>query len=276
MKVAIATIQRGRARYLPEWIAFHQVVGFDHFFIYSHGRDTSQDNLLENLVKVDKTLTHYKVEGTQGRPQLRAYQHCWEKHGDEFDAIAFIDGDEFLFSPNNNNIKDVFEGLFTYESSAVAAYWVVYGSSGLVKEPNDLLINAFLWHSNFAHPLNRHFKTILKKGAKAMFVNPHFFQTSGGTFDELSRKLRGPLIETYDPSHNTIRINHYVTQSWEYFVNEKQSIGYIDRPEGNKVGRSDDWFWNHDLNNITDGEILRFSVRTAIRRETLLSAISTQ
>jgi hypothetical protein len=272
LKIAIATMQRGRARYLAEWIAFHQTVGFDHLFIYSHGGDTLQDELLSKLSRVDPTITHYKVDGIEGRPQLRVYQHCWERHSKDFDAIAFIDGDEFIFSPSKN-IKDALKELFEFNCSAVAAYWVIYGSSGLVKEPEDLIINSFRWHSELTHPLNRHFKTVLRRGEKVNFTNPHFFATNHGTIDELSRQIRGPLIESHEPSHKLLRINHYVTQSWEYFSNQKKSAGYVDRPDGSKFVRSDDWFWKHDLNHVNDGLILNYAVKTFLRREELLSLI---
>jgi len=36
-KVAICAIVKDERRYLAEWIAYHSVIGFDHFFLYDNG-----------------------------------------------------------------------------------------------------------------------------------------------------------------------------------------------------------------------------------------------
>ena len=36
MKIGLVTIQKSRAPWLHEWLAFHHLVGFEKFYFYAH------------------------------------------------------------------------------------------------------------------------------------------------------------------------------------------------------------------------------------------------
>jgi hypothetical protein len=98
MKLGICTIQRDRGRWVEEWLAFHYLVGFRKFYFYAH---QCMDDTLEVLLRLQRTfdLQVFTLSADLERPQLGAYQHAYERFGAEVDWMAFIDGDEFLYSP---------------------------------------------------------------------------------------------------------------------------------------------------------------------------------
>ena len=272
MKLGITTIQRGRAAYLLEWIAFHQVVGFERFIIYSHDADSEQEALLGFLSRIDPCISFYRWDYVSGRPQLRAYRHSWELHGKEVDAMAFIDGDEFLYSPEGE-LRSTVSRLLVPEASALGVYWMIYGSSGHMDEPDGLLIEHFTHHAEPNFSPNRHIKTILRSGENARFVNSHFFVTRKGTLDELGRRIDEPVVTAFAPSHRHLCINHYVTQSWAYYHQVKRQMEQIDLPPEHRHERSEEWFLAHDRNECASGYVQRFVLGTKLRMHELMTQV---
>ena len=272
MKLGITTIQRGRAAYLLEWIAFHQIVGFERFIIYSHGGDSEQEALLSPLSRVVPSISCYRWDVLTKRPQLLAYHHSWRHHSKEVDAMAFIDGDEFLYSPDGE-LRDTVNRLLLPEASALGVYWIIYGSSGHLDEPEGLLLEQFTRHAESSYAANRHIKTILRSGEDAQFVNSHFFVTPKGTVDELGRRIEEPLVSAFPPSHEHLCINHYVTQSRAYYQHVKRNMGQIDLPPRYRHERGEDWFQGHDRNECAFGNAMNFVRRTKLRMQELMAEV---
>jgi len=272
MKLGITTIQRGRAAYLLEWIAFHQVVGFERFIIYTHGADREQEALLDCLARIDSSISSYRWDRVSGRPQLQAYRHSWQFHGQEVDAMAFIDGDEFLYSPDGD-LRDAVSRLLIPEASALGVFWMIFGSSGHLEEPDGLLIEQFTRHAESDFSANRHVKTILRSGEDARFFHSHLFVTPKGTVDELGRRIEAPLVSAYAPSHKHVCINHYVTQSRAYFLQIKRKMGQVDLSPERRHERSEEWFRAHDRNECASGSVLKLVLPTKLRMDELLSEV---
>ena len=74
--------------------------------------------------------------------QGEAYEHCLREHGRQSRWIAFIDLDEFLFSPTGKPLPEV---LPDYEQwPAVAVNWATFGTSGHRTPPPGLTIENYL------------------------------------------------------------------------------------------------------------------------------------
>src|SRR4051812_35685821 len=102
--LAACTIYRDDAAYLAEWIEFHRLVGVERFFLYDNG---STDDHLEVLAPyIEQGLATVRdwpgpFLGRGGRPKalVQAFEHCAGAHREDARWIAFLDVDEFLFSP---------------------------------------------------------------------------------------------------------------------------------------------------------------------------------
>ena len=221
MRLGICTIQRNRAKWLKEWVIFHHIVGISIFYIYLHKCTDNSKEVLESLQKIFK-IHIFEVNDETFRPQLVAYQHAYSEFGHSIDWMAFIDGDEFLFPSTANTLIEVLKEYQYEKLSALAVYWQCFGSSKHIKDPNGLLIEDYQYKAKLDFIGNRHIKSIVKGGQGSYCTtteNSHLFNTIYGTFDELLRPIDKGLMNTLFPSHEKIRINHYATQSLEFFKN---------------------------------------------------------
>jgi hypothetical protein len=261
--LTVTSIQRNRARWIKEWLAFHMVVGVERFQLYAHGCTDDTVPLLLRLARHYPLVVH-QVPLDTPRPQIAAYQHAWATYGHEPGWMAFIDGDEFLFPTGAETLQ---EALLPFEGqalSAVAVHWVCYGSSGHLQEPQGLVMENFTRHAGPDFPANRHLKSILRGGEPGVVPNgSHVFPTPRGTFDDRLRPVTHGLMLNREPCYDALRINHYVTQSWQYFTEFKQHSGAADvSPD---VVRPDAWFKSHDRNECDDGVRWRFLL--AVKRQ---------
>lgn len=269
--LAICAIFRGEAHYLDEWLKFHISVGAEHFFLYDNrSTDKSSQRLVRYMDEGFVTRIDWPIsKNTQGA-QKKAYQHCLEKFGQTSHWIAFIDLDEFLFSPRNKLSKI----LQDYENfCGVVAHWQCYGSSGHVHRPEGLVTDNFLFRARSNWARNRRVKSIVDPSRTLAPNGVHFFhyRNQAKAVDEnqrpitvkptKKRKLYTSIIGWWpdfpidpyasqnvieDPriSVNTIRINHYTIKSYEEYTSKKIKMG--------KKKYDERFFRYHDRNEVYD------------------------
>jgi hypothetical protein len=256
MVLAVASIQRNRARWLKEWLAFHMVVGVDRFYLYAHACTDDTVPVLMRLSRHWPVVVH-EVPASMPQPQLAAYRHAWAAFGGTVSWMAFIDGDEFLMPTHGSSLQAALAPLAAWPVSAIGAHWVCYGSSGHLTEPEGLVLENFTRHASSDFPANRHLKSIVRGGEPDVLpTGSHLFQTPRGTVDDRGRPVTAGLMIEREPSYDVLRINHYVTQSWQYFTEFKQHSGAADLSPD--VVRPDAWFHSHDRNECDDGVRWRF------------------
>lgn len=256
LRLGICTIQRDRARWLPEWVAFHHAVGFRKFYIFLHRCSDDSEAVVRQLQK-QFDIRCFVLGADVDRPQLAAYQYAYKEFNHEVDWMAFIDGDEFLFAPDGQGLQPVMARYHYQKISSLGAWWVCYGSSGHIQEPEGLVIENYQMRPELTHLNNRHFKCIVRGhlgDAVSVGMNAHTFQTPYGTVDEQLRPLQGGYMPDTLPSWQHLRINHYVCQSLEYFKTFKQHSGMADA--GGQAVRSDDIWHRDNLNDVHDGAAL--------------------
>ncbi|MCP3717967.1 glycosyltransferase family 92 protein [Paraburkholderia sp. CNPSo 3281] len=252
MRTGIVTIQKNRAPWIPEWIAFHHLAGVERFYFYAHNCTDDTSDVLQKLMQF-YDIKSFILTTDQNQIQLSAYQHAYENFGHECDWLAFIDGDEFLFPVADSTIGGALE-RFNYEKiSAIGAYWACFGSSGHVEEPAGLITKNYRYRHSHDVLANRHIKSIVR-GRQAVSVGPnaHIFNTPYGTVDENRRSIVSGRPD-YDPTYQYFRINHYVCQSLEYFQRFKQRSGAADA--GSAFVRPDTWWTEHDRNEAFDDSL---------------------
>ena len=220
--LSVCAIFRDEADYLQEWIEFHRLVGVERFFLYDNGSVDDWRTVLAPYTRDGIVEVHDWPHGQQ----YEAYDDCLQRHGSRSRWIAFIDLDEFLFSPTGTPLPEV---LTDYERSpGVGVHWCVYGGSGHLQKPDGLVIESYLHHTT--EPLrNRWIKSIVDPARTVRCFTSHAFRYRADrarayAVDEHHRELsdKAPRGEpgsnsgwSFDISHDLLRINHYWSKSRE-------------------------------------------------------------
>ncbi|GLQ99924.1 glycosyltransferase family 92 protein [Dyella mobilis] len=262
--LAICAIFKDEAAYLREWVDFHQMMGVERFYLYNNNSSDRYLDALQAHVESGSVVLH---EWPQKHSQKQAYEHCLKNHGHETDWLAFIDVDEFLFSPKAQLLPDVLAGYADHPG--VGVNWVMFGSAGHEQKPKGGVLENFLRRGQLESGLpyphlrlpdgsyrseNSHIKSIVQPSKMVGCTNPHFmhYANDARAVDENGQPIEGPFTAKVSVEH--LRINHYWSKSEEE-CRYKFAKGLADG-EGER-----DWneFLSHDkiLNEVHDDTVLR-------------------
>jgi hypothetical protein len=210
---AICAIYRDEAPYLREWVAFHRLVGVDRFFLYNNRSVDAHEEALAPFFQDGTALVH---DWPIFPAQIQAYDHCLKTHRDDARWIAFIDLDEFLFSPTGRPVSEILSEFERWPG--VGVNWAVFGASGHRTRPPGLVIENYTRRTADSG-INRHIKSIVDPTRVRGFSMPHFFMyTDGPAVNENARAITGPPFSlTEDVSFARLRVNHYATKSEEEY-----------------------------------------------------------
>jgi hypothetical protein len=264
--LSICSIYRDEAPYLPEWIEFHKLVGVERIFLMNN---LSTDNHREVLAPYIEEGTVIVEDWEGERPDLprqaQCNWHCLQQHRHETRWLAFIDVDEFLFSPTGRPVPEI---LPEYEYAA--ALWVtvpMFGSSGHRTKPAGLVTESYTRRHSAFYGENEEPVTVRKR-----IVDPRRTIREG-----MGDAYGGaPQVNTnHDPVtrprgtalFDKLQINHYYTKSEE----EAAAKGFRLRPSDGK--EHTDLQKRLDktlvlLDEVTDTSILQYvpALRAALER----------
>lgn len=231
---------KNEASYLPEYLEFHLLQGFDHFIFYDNG---STDNLLE-VVKPYGTcveIRSYPQNLQQAKNFWLAKEGCYEQRG-KSRWIHFHAIDERIFCPDGRSIP---EFLVEYQKHpGVAVAWDEFNSNGHLTRPEGLVIENY---TQTCRDIHCHIKTIVQPNFVEGFAgNPHcFVYNKGHAVTENYTPVFGPFSPG-DYSYTKIKNHHYRTMSKEEFE-VKMGKGSLDhRLEDVRREQADDeWAYAH-------------------------------
>jgi Glycosyltransferase family 92 len=143
--------------------------------------------------------------GANPSAQTSAWDDCLARHGPETRWIAFIDLDEFLFSPAGAPVP---EALREFEHlSGLGVPWALFGPSGHKTPPPGLVIENYTERSTKPRR-SRWFKSVVDPRRVRRSRGPHAFD-----YDDDVGLYPVPAFAPFD----RLRINHYWTKSEEEF-----------------------------------------------------------
>lgn len=276
----IGAMFKDEGPYLHEWATFHLDRGAEHLYLYDNGSSDNSLTVLEPFIKSGSvTLIDWPVAITEGS-QTHAANDALRRAKAESRWLAFIDIDEFLFSPTER----LPELLQEYEDEVgLEVNWICYGSSGHTSTPAGSVRDSFLYRAPLQWRRNRQFKCIVQTGAAAEKRHKdHLWNFSDrrrsvnerrellgrqySFFYRVERWLRNhlpalhrkaswrlplllnPYFHINRPvSVDRLRINHYIVKSAQEYA-EKQ-IRHGRHRDG---AYSDDFFRYHDRNEVYD------------------------
>lgn len=137
-----------------EWIAYHQLVGFTHFYIYSYHDDPTQfyQQLLPYLNASSPCVTYYHYP-EPGNAHL-AFCHFFRNYSHETKWILWLNIDEFLCLKNTDTLQEFIKPEYQ-EIDCIYFNICLYGHSNFDVAPEgDILLNYTL-RSGTVAPITR-------------------------------------------------------------------------------------------------------------------------
>lgn len=249
--LGICAIIKNEGQYIEEWIEHHINVGVSRFFLFDN--DSEDDTYTKIKPFIQRGLVVYEKISGKNR-QYDAYNLTIKKYKNECKYIAFIDCDEFLMPCNTKDrLIDILTPFFKDKKiGGVAANWRMYGSSGFIEKPKDLVLCSFLYRANdFNGRGNNCIKSIVNPRKVFMFFSAHYpiYLLNFYNVDENGKRVRKSYGENGELKK--IRINHYFTKSKNEWIT-RRSLGKPDTYYKNEDKRTIDEFYLHDNNEIYD------------------------
>jgi O-antigen biosynthesis protein len=211
-RIAICAIFKDESPYLLEWLAFHTMIGIDHFVLYDNGSiDGGTD-----LIRASSFARNITIIEWSDRPgQMSAYRDFHANHARDFTWAAFIDLDEFIVPVAGCSIRDILLRKVYDRYSDILLNWLVFGASGHTRRPVGPVVETFTMRIPDDAEGNRHVKSLVRtKDLVRISSTPHIFDCAGPTCN-----TRGETVLSYavQPTacHDVMVINHYFTKSRE-------------------------------------------------------------
>lgn len=270
-RLGICSVFQNEGANLEEWLLFHQAQGFSRFFLFDDRSTDKSRAVLEPFIRsgiVTLGTTNDHPLFTQGR-QPAAFNEGLKAARGECDWVAFIDSDEFLFSPNGRVVDNLPRNPLV---AGVAIWWRIFGSSGNETPPKAGVLRGFQRSARFP--------TTLNEAAEIFrFQNQDFFGERGrvisGNILQVKCIVRPRMIRKYHvhqpteffgvlvdengkafhrgrhlPTHAKLRINHYWSKSLSELAAKEAKFA-------TDVAQLDDYLaWDAVLNQEEDTVIL--------------------
>jgi len=206
--LAVCAIFKDEARFLDEWIRFHAGIGVTQFYLYDNdSRDDFYDVLRPFIGRGLVTLRHWPRKPGQ----RSAYRDCLARHWRAARWIAFIDLDEFLFSPCQVDIRPILESFS--DVSAVFVHHVNFGSSGHQLPPPGPLVEAYTCCESPGHSQSG--KSIVNPCLARGVSQTHVLPLWRGVTRTSARVVisQVPVPPEVKRAFTTLQLNHYWSRS---------------------------------------------------------------
>lgn len=229
--------------YLPEWIEFHLLQGFDHFILYDNdSNDGLEDSMTPYIRDGILEIRKYpeEVKNSSYSKNYWVMSHCIDEQKNKSKWIHFHAIDEFTYCPSGILVTELLKEFDNF--GGLAVNWKLFGINGHIKKPKGLVIENYT--TRLHHDAALHVKTIIQPlKTRSPAPNTHWFYTDK-TVDENYNPVHGPFnvhAENLPPispppcvidfpksyTYNKIANNHYVTRSQEEFES-KNNKGLLD------------------------------------------------
>jgi glycosyltransferase involved in cell wall biosynthesis len=235
---------KNEGRYLPEYLEFHLMQGFDHFIFYDNGSTDGTREILEPYGDLVELRTY--PDGLNISKNSWVMDYCIQEQAFKTRWLHYHAIDERLISPTGKSLPEMLSEYENYGGVSVA--WQLINSSGHIYRPEGLLMENYF---DAAKDPMYHIKTIFQPHLALQHAgHPHNFLYQPGLFSvtENHNAIYGAFSPD-DYTMNKLKLYHYITLSKEEFE-VKMNKGVLDRVECQDSRRPDvDFQWSlaHDI-----------------------------
>ena len=247
VNVAVVAIVRGEKPFLDEWLAYHRLLGVDHFFVYDDEPDLSVGGFLKPhfpyVTVVPWFERHRHLPGRN--KQTKAYTHALSNGLGSFEWVMYLDVDEFLLLRRHATIQEFLSG-FDRSVSSVSLNWMVFGHGGHYEDPTGLvtssLIKRMLLPSHNCKSISRCADILRVESAHRVVLGRG--RRVGVTGDEFLER------QSTSGAADVACVNHYQCRSFTRWMSRAERGAVADDPAG--------WFPGNDWKRSREGCLRQF------------------
>ena len=218
--VCVGAILKDEDRFVEEWVAYHRLLGVDHFYLYDNDPRQPLGRILadhRDYVTVVEWLVDHDGPWRHGSTkQTKAYTHCVKHHASGYAWLALIDCDEFIALEEHRDLKEFLGKFAAYDS--IALNWHVFGHNGHYEDPPGLIIESLTRRMREPRAM---VKCITRPEAIASIGSAHLCNLLGGRtrVDANKRPYREDL---YPGKTRVARVNHYQCRSFANWMRKPE------------------------------------------------------
>lgn len=223
--VAVCIIVRCENPYLREWCDHYLSLGVKKIFLYDNSRE-GDERPAEVLTGYGDAveIIDYTNEGIGA--QVQAYTECYQKHGNEYGWIGFLDADELVRVDGN----DLPIYLNTMQADVVLLSWRIMTDSGLTHyDPRPMAERFTVVKETPSLENGTEFvKSFVRGGLTGLHfeVQPHVPSFKGKLKVVNAVGEDVTLYPAIKPVHKVAWIDHYLTKTAEEYIG-KINRGFI-------------------------------------------------
>ena len=272
--VGVVAIVKGEEPFIDEWLAYHRIIGVEHFYLYDNDPSLPLRGLLERhrdyVTVIDWPGEHEHLPGRN--KQTKAYTNSLGRVRQTW--VAFIDGDEFIELKKHASLP---EFLAEFEDAgAVYLSWHLFGPNGHMRNPEGL-ITASLTRRRRAP--GRMGKSIVRTKAIHSVRSAHKCKLRPG-YAYVDANKRPVSDSPYEGLTDVAHINHYMCRSFENWMSRLERGEAAFTTENYPQTREHHWRFDpeacerkffqvaKDMDDLTDDFMLRYeeSIRSLLER----------
>ena len=215
--VAVCIIVRCENPYLREWCDHYLSLGVKKIFLYDNSRE-GDERPAEVLTGYGDAVEIIDYTAVGLGAQVQAYTDCYEKHGNEYGWIGFLDADELVHVDGN----DLSSYLNTMQADVVLLSWRIMTDSGLVHyDPRPMAERFTVAKEKPSLENGTEFvKSFVRGGLTGLHfeVQPHVPSFKGKLKVVNAVGEESTLYPAIKPVHKVAWIDHYLTKTAEEYV----------------------------------------------------------
>jgi hypothetical protein len=205
-------VVKNEAPYIAEWLEYHLLVGFEHFWLIDNDSDDNITNALQPYIAAG--IVSFSAWGGMNQ-QRPAYNSMLPTVRASSYWVAIFDIDEFIVPLKARSIVETLRKL--EGSPGVTINWVMYGANGKEKQETGLVIERFRSHTAWDFEKNRHTKTIVNpRMVERAHLHEHFYWYNLTSKNVIGKWNVDPMFDR-KAVYKVLRMNHYWTKSVEEF-----------------------------------------------------------
>ncbi len=220
--VSACAIFQNEAPYFSEWLAYHFLMGVEHFYLYNNN---STDNYLEVLQPwIDREIVELRDWPNSTDPgfwgyttQPAAYRDAIKRSKGKTKWLAIIDLDEFILPMKERNIRRTLRKHYS-DAAAVYVTWLQFGTGGVTVGPGESILRSLTRCAQLENMWNTIGKSIVRPDKVATCVDPHFCVLKTGIYFDGDGN---PGTNVGIHHNKLLRINHYTFRDEWFFWNIK-------------------------------------------------------